>query len=515
MSVLPRSFIIFALCVPLALLLGVMLATPLNSSTMLFVGMAFLLLLTPFLLTNHHVVLILSWNAYINVFFLPGQPYLWLLMTAVSLFFSVLTRTLNREKIKFLWLPSVAIPMVVMGIVVLVTAQLTGGIGARALGSDVFGGRRYFYVLGALAGFFAITAKAIPLEKRQFVAAGFFLLAVSAIVSNIAYMLGPQFYWMFLLFPAEWVMGQVFGEQTLQAISRLSGLAPTTLAICAYLLLRHGIKGILDFSRPHRFIIFFISVGAGLFSGFRSHLLLVFLLVAIQFFVEGLYRTKYLPILALTSTLLLSAVLPFSEHLPLAAQRALTILPVEVDPVAKIDAQNSLDWRFDMWRVLIGEIPRYFWLGKGYAINPTDLYLTEESVKRGIYTAFDPAMISGDYHSGPFSLGITFGIFGVLTFLWILGAGLRVLWRNLKYGDPQILNINQFLLTFFLARFVYFVGIFGSFHVDLATFTGVIGLSIAINGGMRSRRDLMPVEIPAEQKPVRRRFREELEPVPV
>jgi hypothetical protein len=57
----------------------------------------------------------------------------------------------------------------------MVTAHFTGGVGIRAIGSEVFGGKRYVFEWAAVAGFFAISAIPIAPEKRQFLAAGFFI----------------------------------------------------------------------------------------------------------------------------------------------------------------------------------------------------------------------------------------------------------------------------------------------------------------------------------------------------
>jgi hypothetical protein len=32
-------------------------------------------------------------------------------------------------------------------------------------------------------------------------------------------------------------------------------------------------------------------------------------------------------------------------------------------------------------------------------------------------------MYAGDYHNGPLSILIPFGLFGMIAFLWLLGAG--------------------------------------------------------------------------------------------
>src|SRR5687768_16787898 len=106
MQSLPKSLFIFVFCVPLAIVLGIMLATPLDRTTLVMVLGGFLLLLTPFFLTSHHTFLILSWHAYINAFFLPGKPYIWMLTTLISILFIALIATLNRGKIRLLHVPS-------------------------------------------------------------------------------------------------------------------------------------------------------------------------------------------------------------------------------------------------------------------------------------------------------------------------------------------------------------------------------------------------------------------------
>src|SRR5688572_3059456 len=203
MQSLPKSLFLFVFCLPLAIVLGVMLATPLDRSTLMVILGGFFLLLTPFLLTGHHSMLILSWNAFINAFFLPGQPYLWMLMTAISLVFIVLIKTLNRGNMKVIFVPSVAWPLIVLALVTLVTAHFTGGVGLRAIGSEVFGGKRYVFEWAAIAGFFAISALPIEPSKRQLLAGGFFLVGVTSAVGNIAFMLGERFYFLFLLFRSE------------------------------------------------------------------------------------------------------------------------------------------------------------------------------------------------------------------------------------------------------------------------------------------------------------------------
>ena len=100
----------------------------------------------------------------------------------------------------------------------------------------------------------------------------------------------------------------------------------------------------------------------------------------------------------------------------------------------------------------------------------------------------------GNYHNGPLSILIPFGIYGAIAFVWFLIAGLRVLHRNWKFGSPALRNVNGLLLAAFAARALFFLCVFGSLHSDMAVFVGLLGLSVALNG---ADAYLAPAEQPA------------------
>ena len=94
------------------------------------------------------------------------------------------------------------------------------------------------------------------------------------------------------------------------------------------------------------------------------------------------------------------------------------------------------------------------------------------------------AVYAGDYHSGPLSVIIPFGIYGAVALLWFLGAGVWVLRQNCRYGDPALHTINTFLLADFITRTFFFFFIFGALYSDLYHFTGLVGLGVSLNGGV-------------------------------
>jgi hypothetical protein len=46
-------------------------------------------------------------------------------------------------------------------------------------------------------------------------------------------------------------------------------------------------------------------------------------------------------------------------------------------------------------------------------------------------------------------------------------------------------HINCFLLAAFAAKVLFFLFIFGSFYLEFMVMTGLVGLSVSINGGVR------------------------------
>jgi hypothetical protein len=483
-----RALLIYGICVPLAIYLGYLLATPLDLGTLMAVGFVLLVLVLPLLLRWHHPLLILSWNLNVVVFFLPGQPQLWLLMAGASLAIALVQRTLSRQS-KFLLVRPLVLPVLFLLAVIVATGWFTGGLGLRIANSGTYGGKRYFLLIGAILGFFAFCSRRIPPEKANLYAGLFFLPGVMALFSSCFPLLNSAFYFMYLFFPADPYMVQAYtassgGGAFADDMVRLSGLAFFSQAVFCFLLARHGIRGLLQARNWWRAAFLLLAMVLGLYGGFRSVVVLMALIFGCLFWLEGLLRTRYFALLLAVGVLGMGVLVPFTRQLPLPVQRALSFLPVQIDPVAAADAQGSTEWRLRMWRVLLPEIPHYLLLGKGYGINAQDLELAQTSMQRGVVDDTELAMLAGDYHSGPLSTIIPLGLWGVLGFLWLLVAGTRVLWRNWKGSPPELQRINAFLLALFVAKIIFFLVIFGSLYSDLATFLGLLGLSVSLNGGI-------------------------------
>jgi len=482
-----RGLVILGSSLVLAVFLGYLLATPENRDTLIVVGLVFAVLALPLLMRWHHPLLVLSWNLSAVVFFLPGQMQFWMIFTVVSLGISVFQRALNRG-MKFLSAGPVIMPLVILLVVIFGTAHFTGGISFRATGGGTYGGKRYLMLLLGICGFFALIARRIPVADAGRYVGFFFLAGVTAAIANLVTVINPAFYFIFWLFPPDMMQFQQAGNVIGDDIVRLGGVAVAASCLFCFLLAYYGIRGLMGLRNFWRLLLLLLMLAASLFGGFRSILIAMVLVFAFVFYFEGLMRTRYLPILIFGLMLTAAVALPFMEKMPLSVQRTFSFLPIRVNAVAAANALDSTEWRVRMWKMLLPEVPNYLWLGKGYAIRGDELELAQNRAATGQGDTAEVAMLAGDYHNGPLSVIIPFGVWGALAFLWFLGASGWVFYRNYRHGEPELKRINTFFLAYFLARAVFFFFVFGSLYSDLFIFTGLIGLSISLNGGIRGPR---------------------------
>jgi len=490
-SSLFRSLVIYTICVPLALILGYLISTPDDFASFTVVGLVLFFLLVPLLLRWHHVWLIASWNMSVVLFFLPGKPLVWLALAWISLTIAFVTYIMNRKH-KFLNVPELTRPLVLLVLVTIITAQFRGGMGLQALGSDIYGGKRYLLILTSIVGYFAIISQRIPPHRVPLYVALFFLSAITIAIGELAVVVTPSFYFLFMLFPV--------GSAGLQAIysdplgrpgfaTRLSGLASAGSALYLLMLCRYGIENLFTLRRLGRLAMFACCLFVAMLGGFRSIFILFLLTFLLLFYLEGLMRSPLLPAFLLVAVVVGAAIVPLANHLPFAIQRSLSFLPIPIDPMVKAGAEASTEWRVQMWKRVLPEVPEYLLLGKGYTFSAKDLASTRI---RGISdTGTEGTELAGDFHSGPLSVIIPFGIPGTIAFLWFLVAGLKVLRNNYLFGDATFRRVNTFLLAHFIAKAIFFFAIFGSLYNDLQSFIGLLALSISINGGM-ARPVLVP-----------------------
>jgi O-antigen ligase len=477
---IPKTHLIMALCLPLAVLVGYMLADPFESGSIAVLVLVLSVLAVPLILKWYHPLLVLSWNASITPVFFPGRAPLWLPLAFVALLIAIINRAANPDE-KFINVPSLTRPMLLLATVVFVTGLMTGGFGLRVLGSAEEGGRKYYELLGAIIGYFALASKRVPIEKAALFTGFYFLPGMCAALANFAFAAGPGFYFLYTIFSPAAAYDQINASWSVTGgIGRLSGLCYTGPAIYLSLLALYGLRGVFDISKPWRSALFLIAVFGSFLGGFRSVLVMFCLVFSILFVLERLHKTKFLFVLIGIVALLGGFLVVFANKLPLTIQRTLSVLPLNLDPIAVDSANTTTEWRIDVWKTALTEVPRHLFRGKGYTLSQEDMEQAVHSHVSGDETT--TALMVGNYHNGPLSVLIPFGIWGAISFFWFLYAGITFMYKAFKYGDPRLRTINALLLSFFCARTVFFLFVFGALESDMFIFAGLLGLSVSLNG---------------------------------
>lgn len=478
-----RSFAVYGICALIAIIVGVLMTNPWTYSSLGIVGAIIAISAVPLLLRWHHPLMIIAWNMPAYLFFIKGSPEICLAMIAISLVISIVERTLNQRH--FINVPQITWPLYFLIGVIIVTAMFTGGLGLKAFGSDVYGGKKYIFLIIGIVGYFALTARAIPKEKARLLVGLYFLGGALACIEDF-YPIAPGFMepLFFLLPPMPMDPNGIEVGST-----RLIGTSWGATGVIGCLIAVYGLRGIFLSGKLWRPAVFFIALFLIFFGGFRSALISVGATIVLQFFLEGLHRTKLMPFVIVFTLGCAVVALPLASRLPFTFQRTLAFLPeglVQLSPDARMSAQTSTDWRIDMWKALLPTVPKYLLLGKGYAISMDEIEgMGTDSAFHPIDASQQGLAISGDYHNGPLSVIIPFGIWGCIGFLWFTGASLWVMYRNFRYSDPELAMINAFLFTSYVVTTGCFYLIVGAFATGMPGFTGLLGLSVAINRGVR------------------------------
>lgn len=484
-----RSVLLFLAVIPLAVVLGYQVASG-TATGYALVALCIGLVSIPFLLRYYEPMFVLSVNSAFMFPFLPGQPELKILLGLFLIGMAILDRTINKKN-RFYYSKNLLVCFCFLTFVVLGTAFARQGIGGRVFGGDIWGAGNYVDIFKAIIIFFAFSTMRIQPEKAGLYAALFFLGTCSHSLSNVVYALGADFMWLYYFVPTQSAALQHIGETSgYGGVVRLTGLAFSCIAVILYLLSRFGINGILNTWKFWRAIAFIGALVLSMYGGYRAVLILIALILVFQFYYEGLHRTAALPIY--TAIFIISSILVIAniQKMPLSFQRSLSFLPVEIDSVAASDAAGTLDWRIQIWKTVVKDIPEYFWLGKGYSFRGADYQLTFEAVRKGIFSAYEHILIDGAYHHGLLTIIIPLGIWGIIAFVWFCVIAVKTIYRNYSHSPPELKSINTLILSYFSASLLFYCTLYGQFTLDFATFTSLLGFSVALNRTTREAEAL-------------------------
>jgi hypothetical protein len=496
-----RMLIIYAILIPLAILAGYLLTDPLDYGSIGFIGLILLVLVSPIFIKWHYQILIFGLGCPAICFFLPGRPLLSETVVLLSLGISIVERTMNSDR-RFLSARAITWPLLFIAAIVFMTAKLTGGIGFHSLGGDTGGGKKYFTVFIGIAAFFALTSRGIPAGQWKFYLALFMLPNILGVFGELAPYIPGSLKIINLFFPPE----HLADPDADTTSSRLTVLSKALGVVPAFLLALYGLRGIFLAGKLWRPALFMAGFALALTGGYRGNFIGFCITLTLIFVLEGLHRSRLMAPLVLLGALGLAILATCSDKLPYTFQRSMSFLPFKWQPAVMLDAEGSTEWRLAIWRATWPKVPEHLLLGKGYALDKSDF----DMIGGGEFSRFaashidagdESLAISSDYHSGPLSTLMGFGVWGAIGILWLMAATLFVLVRNYKYGDPALATFNVYMLAGGISSVFAFFFIFGGFQGDVGNFARCAGISLAFNRGLAKR-------------PAKQGYTEPLKPLP-
>lgn len=252
-------------------------------------------------------------------------------------------------------------------------------------------------------------------------------------------------------------LGEQMGE------TRFTALGEVGKVICLLIVCRFRLLKIL--LSPHWLILFLFGVGMVFLSGFRTH----FVVLTLMIIFIALIRREFV-MLAMVALLSYGSVIFLSSSrlmldLPMGIQRTLSIVPgSKVDEKAARNAEHSSDWRVVMWEWAMdprtGYIRDYTW-GDGFGV---DMEEQSRFLRRAYRDKVQGALgdqrmfaAAGTWHSGIIATIHRLGYVGLVVLSIWFACGLFLIFRACSaYNGHK----EQFLYLYFTIQCLNDIGPF-------------------------------------------------------
>ena len=490
-----------------ALYLGIASATAQMEAIGWVVGVAFVILI---LALGKHVWLLIPVTIVLQgkLNFVPGSPPIWALSAGVvSIMF--LMRFLMRRP-DFVWRPSLIDFAILIQLLAIGQAYVRNPTGLLIMGGDMAGGKSYLEFGVAIGAFFCLS---LPRTEWRYLKWAIIAMITVSILDSCILLLSdwiPAFSAVVVRFYSNvnFATGY-FGtaDRDLETQRGGAGLAQLGKALAIPSLTMK--RPLLCMTPIHPILFFSVSLGviSSLLSGFRS--LTAYLIVV--FIVSALVRKKSLEILLASAIgfLGLSVLIASGnvKNMPFGVQRVLSFLPIEVSAAAQVDAENSSEWRFEMWRLVLftDKYIQNKWLGDGFGLKSTELRAMADAAmgyKSALTDSQEQALARGSYHGFHVEtirftgwLGLTLAVFANFVFFF---SALKSI--NHYRGNPNFAYVAYLTIPFIIYPF-WSLLVFGSYRTEFPQILAMAGLLKMLDNLRRSDQEAARIESSEQRLP--------------
>ncbi len=353
------------------------------------------------------------------------------------------------------------------------------GLGALRSGSNV-GARPYVEIVIGVVGYLMLASQRPKLSvveglpKWAVVSA-----AIIAIGGSIAYFLpgvGMVMYQFYSGFKPN-VGALLNPNEVNDTVGRAGFLRPFAYLSAAYVGARCFPLKVLSPRQWGFLVLLLVASIFALLSGFRSSLLTIafYFIFACWLWkrLAGLFICIGITLVGIIGVVAIQEVTPLPHRL----QRTLSFLPGNWDHSVKVQAEGSVDWRVEMWEIVLeGDSIQNWWVGDGFGFPRSEMEYFSAASMTGELTPNQLAeyyMITGALHSGPLSAAKFVGVIGFVLYLIlaiVIAYRFIKLWAKFYRSSSSIqLHITVGFFTIQAAYIPFeYVFIFGAYSRDLA-----------------------------------------------
>lgn len=382
----------------------------------------------------------------------------------------------NRKDFNFqytLW-------FVFFALIVVMTAFYRGS-GLRVLGSELWGGFAYINILLSCAFIYSVIHLKIDNKHLHLYLSMMCLLSFIPLVSELINrgIVGDSD----LKYFFQGLLNNINEDLIIvEEEERFRTFAQPAIFMCLLAFICNTDDNLSESRGLLFFIFIFFSFMIGSLSGHRIVIITIILIIFFQHWLKNQFDSKFLikgVLIAVTTGFFFFL---FSDYLPSEMRRSFSWLPW----VKSEDASNSSEWRLLVWAIAWIELPNYWLIGKGLAFSYSNLEYAQMTDVANV----EWAVITNNYHNGPLSVMIGFGVLGLFALigLWVT---LIKRYNYYIYSDwgEDIQRKQYFIIvySYFLTLTITFIFIFGDVHISIPILFFVVALlEIIIAGKSKS-----------------------------
>ena len=497
-----QKLILFAVIAFAVVIFGYTLADDMFFAALAFGGVAWLVLM-PYHATLAVTLAIATFSTALIMPFFPGRPFVWEAAALLGWTGCVLVFSFRQYR-DAMWDSIGENKWLLIGVAgycaVLVFTMVERGVGFRTMGGEQMGGRFYFQQI--TCAIFPLMFMMLRLKENQISKLFIIQCVLSAtwVISDLIY---TNASWLFnILFFLE-VPGDAMNferERMKMGINRYQSLAFVSTGFLWLLLIKFKMRDFLTSKGAWLIPMGIAIVGVGLLSGHRYTVAIIVLVTFFCTLTQRLYNFRNLVIGGLMIALGLFIAYGFADRMPLAAQRAISVLPgVEVHRDAELDGSSTMETRRILREEGLKMIPHYLWIGRGFGQSG----FGDHSLQ------WDPTAITyhinqGRFFNGFIGLMVNTGLFGTLFMGLFLFMGsliaLRIIIHLRKHGvEDEFSRVCCIIASLWMANVVAFIALHGDSEYAMKTFSLQAGLLIACEYMLRARvsREAKPETVKA------------------